>query len=392
METTLPRSPALIIEYIDPAEGFRGWLVRDTLCNRLCAGGVRVQPGLNLGQITQLAHNMTLKMKISELRVDGAKCGIDYNPAAPGKKAALTRFMSAIRPYVECCYSMGPDLNVEMSELEDIATDIGLPSVKMAIARAQGWDLHYFTERSAILHHNWHGWSIGRLRAGYGVSAAALAVLDFLDIEPRRATVAVQGFGTLAKAALFGLERSGVKIVSIADSEKCISSTGTQGLQIKKLLTTKGPLLPDPSGEERDLVAAREAVFNTECDILIPAAVENSLTPSIASHLQVKAVVPGANLAVTSEAEVLLHQRGILVLPDFLAGCGGSISMEGLYGPTSHPEPSAVLDHVQTRIGELTLKVLNRASDERTSPRQAALRLCSETPSTPDSRPYGAPA
>lgn len=391
MDETDLQHPALVIEYNDNLEGFKGWLVRDSLCHRLCAGGVRVQTGLNRAQVSQLARNMTLKMKICGLRVDGAKCGIDYDPAAPGKKAALARFMAAIRPYIECCYSMGPDLNVEMAELESIGTDVGLPSVKMSIARAQGWSLPYFKERSTILHQKWHGWTVGKLRAGYGVSAAALAVLDVLAIKPAQATAAIQGFGTLAKATLFGLERAGVKILSIADAEKCISSTDGQGLDIQSLIKTEGPLLPRPSGQEKVALAAREMVFDTDCDVLIPAAVENSLTLSISKRLHAKAVVPGANLAVTPEAEDFLHQRAIVVIPDFLAGCGGSLSMEGLYGPTGHPQPAEVLDHVKSRMVELVRKVLTRAANEKITPRRAARLFCSESQYISDRRPYGDP-
>ena len=92
------RPPALVIDYVDPEEGFRGWLVRDTLDFGLCAGGMRVQPGLTGARLAEMARNMTRKMRISGLRVDGAKSGIDYDPHPPGKPAAMARFMAAKRP------------------------------------------------------------------------------------------------------------------------------------------------------------------------------------------------------------------------------------------------------------------------------------------------------
>lgn len=384
------RPPSLVIEYTDPEEGFHGWLVRDTLDFGICAGGMRVQPGLTAARLAEMARNMTRKMRISGLRVDGAKCGIDYGPEAPGKNAAMARFMAAILPYIRSCYSMGPDLNVEMAELDAIGRQLGLDSVKMAVAAAQGWDPAYYNSRYAILKQEVFGLPLGRLRVGYGVAVAVLAVLDHLGIPPARATVAVQGFGALARAALFGLARKGVRIVALADVEKCLIAEKGHGLDINTLLRTEGTLLPAVGPGSGVRVAAREEVFRVPCDVLVPAAVENSITEQVAGELRVRAVVPGANLSVTPDAEALLHRAGILVLPDFLSGCGGSLAMEGLFGPGEHPEPAQVLVHVEQRMAELVGKVLARGAAERLSPTAAALRLCAET-ILPPGRPYGNP-
>jgi glutamate dehydrogenase (NAD(P)+) len=393
MKPTNPKpedQPAQIIEYSDPLEGFRGWLVRDRMCHRLCAGGMRVQQGLTCEKLIDMARNMTRKMQVANLRVDGAKSGIDYDPASPGKAAAVSRFLQAIRPHIESSYSMGPDLNIEMDELEKIAQQSGIPSVKMAIAKAQGWELDYYMARNRILKDEIGGWPAGRLRAGYGVAAATIATLDFLGIPSQSATVAIQGFGTLAKATAFRLHRAGVKIVAIADVEKCLVATGNSGLEVEKLLISPGSLLGDDvSGDFT--VKPSETVFDQPCDILIPAAVERSVTADNAASLQVKAIVPGANLAVTKESAQSLHDRSILVIPDFLAGCGGSLSMEGLFGPQEHPDAQSVLAHVETKMMEIVQKVLQRSEKESISPTDSALRFCDEFVCKPDTRPYGAP-
>ncbi|MCK4839262.1 MAG: hypothetical protein KAS94_10705, partial [Desulfobulbaceae bacterium] len=143
--------PEIVLEYTDPLEGYKGWLVIDRTAHRICAGGMRVQIGLSREHLTEMARNMTRKMRIADLRVDGAKCGIDYDPASPGKLAAVGRFLQAISPYIKTIYSMGPDLNIDMAELEATAALHAIPSVKMAIASAQGWGLDYFIERSKVL-------------------------------------------------------------------------------------------------------------------------------------------------------------------------------------------------------------------------------------------------
>lgn len=389
MEEREIKSPALVIEYTDPEEGFQGWLVIDTLDHQLCAGGMRVQKGLTREHLARMARNMTCKMRMCGLRVAGAKSGIDYDPAAPGKRAAMSRFMTAISPYIQSRYSMGPDLNVEMAELESIGRDLGLPAVKMAVAKAQGWDPDYFSARYQVLNQKIDGFPLGKLRVGYGVAVAALTILDHLDVRFDQATLAIQGFGALAKAAAYGLDRKGIRIIALADQDKCIVSEDGHGLDIKQLLDTVGPLLPEKDYGKGIRVASREEIFNIPCDVLIPAALENTITENVAGQLQVRAVVPGANLAVTDEADNLLYQRGITVLPDLLAGSGGSLSMEGLFSPHDHPGPAAVLAHVEQRMTKLVKQTLDRSMAESISPARAALRICSEAVSPPDTKPYG---
>lgn len=380
--------PALLYEYLDEVEGFKGWLVIDDLVHRLCAGGMRVQKGLDSGQLASMARNMTLKMRLSGIRADGAKCGIDYDPAAQGKKAAMARFIKAIRPYIESRYSMGPDLNVEMGELEQIAAGLGIPSVKMAVARAMDWDMKYFLERYALLNQEVNGSTLGRLRAGTGVAAAVLKTLDYLDIPRQQATVAVQGFGTLARAAIAGLAAAGVRVTALADAEKSVIPAKNAGIDLTNLLKTKGPLLPDTGYGAAAAIKAKDAIFACACDVLVPAAVEQAISSGIAAGLKVRAVVPGANLAVSGAVAEILAGRGIIVLPDFLAGCGGSLSMAGLFSPARPPAPAAVLAYVNDRMSELVEKVLRRSTREQVSPTVAALRFCAEAPLLPAARPY----
>lgn len=384
------KEPAVTVEYTDPQEGFKGWLVIDTLDHTICAGGMRVQKGLSLEHLVKMASNMTCKMRICGLRVDGAKSGIDYDPTSPGKHAAMARFMRSIEPYIRERYSMGPDLNVDMNELESAGKNMGLPSVKYAVANAQGWDIDYFIERYSILRKQVDGWPLGQIRAGYGVAAATLAVFEYLGIPNQKASAVIQGFGTLARAAAYGLARKGVRIMAIADHKKSIIAKKNLGLDIPNLLNTKGSLLPDIENDENAEKGARDDIFSIPCDVLIPAAIENAITAKVVPQLQVKAVVPGANLAVTSEADQLLFAKDIIVLPDLLAGSGGSLSMEGLFAPETHPEPQEVLDHVEQRMTVLVKQILKRSKSDQCTPYSAALKTCAEIVPEPGTRPYGA--
>ena len=360
----------------------------DRLVHRLSAGGMRVQLGLTGEHLVEMARNMTLKMRIADLPVDGAKCGIDYNPASPGKEAAMGRFLAAIKPYVTSRYSMGPDLNVNMAELENAARSVGIDSVKMAVAKAQGWDLAYYLERTQVLNEKVNGFSLGQLRAGYGVAAAALGTLAKLRIKPEEARISLQGFGTLGRATLFGLAEAGCKIIAIGDAQQTLLSSTQDGLPIATLLEFPGPLLPDASLLTNTSSHTKNALFNCPADIFIPAALENTVTPDISAFLPVLAVVPGANLAVPAKSAAILHDRAILVLPDFLAGCGGSLSMEGLYGPKHHPTARMVLSHVHLKMKTLVDQVITQSILTGNTPTEAAQQISDSRPDHGDRRPY----
>ncbi len=104
-----------------------------------------------------------------------------------------------------------------------------------------------------------------------------------------------------------------------------------------------------------------------------------------------KAIVCGANLGITPEAEQILHERGILMIPDMVAGCGGSLSMEGLFESETHPTVEEVIEFVDQKMRRIVRRLLERSQRDNLPQREAALHLCSETPIYPGTRPYGSP-
>jgi glutamate dehydrogenase (NAD(P)+) len=383
------QKPALIVQYTDPIEEFQAWLVIDGLNHPLAAGGMRVQQSLTLEHLQKMARNMTKKMRVWGLPINGAKSGIAYDPASPGKDEAVRRFMQAIKPYIVERYSMGGDLNTNMPHLDQIAQSIGIPSIKTAVAGAQGMTLSYFDERYAILEQAVIGnWSLGQLRAGYGVGMAALALLDYLEIEPQKATAAVQGFGTLAKASMVGLLEANVQIKAIADAEKCIRFDDLQAFDFDALLAHEGTLLPEFQSGDGISVLPRDEIFSSDTDVLMLEAIENAITADNAANVRARGVVPGANLAVTTEAEAILYGRGVPVLPCFVAGSGGTVAMNGLFGPTEHPTPREVLEYVKTAMAAKVRELLVESALADLTPTQVAERLVEDEPPVNRSIPY----
>lgn len=381
----------LIVEYTDPLEGFKGWLVIDSLTHRMAAGGMRVQLGLTREVVQELAATMTLKMRIAGIRADGAKCGIDYDPTTPGKAEAMFRFIRAIKPFLLECYSMGPDLNTTMPELDAVCARIGIPSIKAVIAKCQGFTSEAFSERVQLLKQPVGHATLSRLRSGAGLAASCLAALEFLNIPLPEARVVIQGFGGLAAGASYFLHQAGVRIIALADRERSLCSINGTPLDMPALLAgaaCKG-LIPSAQDASKFHYGDKRDIYDLSCDVFIPAAIERAVDVQEAETMQVKAIACGANLAVTDEAEAVLHRRGILLIPDMVAGCGGSLSMQGLFGPEEPPSVQDVLNHVDRKTRRIVKNMLQRSREEGISPREAALRICAETPLYPDTRPYG---
>jgi len=331
---------------------------------------------------------MTLKMRIAGIRADGAKCGIDYDPASPGKKEALFRFVRAICPFICTRYSMGPDMNTTMKEIDSIVGRLGLPSMKVAVAHTQGLESEDFLQRIETLVKPAGHDDLGRLRAGSGLAAACFGVLEHLKIRSEDATVAIQGFGGLASGAVYILNKKGVNIVALADCDKTLSSLDNNPLDIDGILQKASDGLI-PGKETVGIYKERNAIYNVVCDVFVPAAIEKSITAKEAAAIQVKAVVCGANLAVTPDAEKILHDRGILLIPDLIAGCGGSLSMEGLFGPACRPSVEEVLQFVDEKMQQIVKTTLLRSQTDNISCREAAIKICRERSIYPGTKPYG---
>lgn len=383
--------PAVVVEYTDPLEGFKGWLVIDGTDRSLCAGGLRVQQTLTAAALKKMARNMSRKMRVWGMPINGAKSGIAYDPASPGKDAAVGRFMQAIKPFLLSTYSMGADLNTRMDTLEALAHSIGISSIKSAIAQAQGMSGQDYDDRYALLDEKVRGeWTLGSLRAGWGVGMAALALLKTMKISPDTAVAAVQGFGTLAKASIVALNEAGVKICALADAEKCLVDRSGNGLNVTDLLKADGTLIPLPAAGDAVEIQPRETVLSLPCDVLLLEAIENAITLNTVDAVHAKGVVPGANLAVAADAAEDLHARGIPVLPCFVAGSGGSVAMNGLFGPQTKPTAEEVLTFIQTSMNSMVEKLITLSREEGLTPTQIAMTLVDHGLDDSRQKPYAA--
>ena len=372
--------------YKDHEEGFRGYLAFAGRGLSLAAGGFRVQKGLNGETIVALAQAMALKERVLALNVDGAKCGIDYDPAATGKHAAMRRFLRFLRPHLRRRLSLGPDMGTTFDELETLARRERIISVKAAIANAQGLERGELLQRLTLLDEPLGPLTLGQRRAGHALAQATLVALRHVATPARPPTCAVQGFGTLGRAAALSLHEAGVRITTIADEHGSVRRD--DGLDVQRMLAA-------PAGRSVVLESGCAAVgdptapFDAAVDAVVLAACEDAMSEREAAQLRAAAVVVGANRGLSDGVEALLHERGILVVPDFVGGAGGSAAMDALFAPAVTPVARDVLDRTAALVGVLTERVLAQAQVEQLPPRQIALALAATLELSAEAKPYG---
>lgn len=378
----MPGERATVVRYVDPVEGFAGYVAFAGTRHRLAAGGLRVQEGLDGATVVRLAEAMARKERLLGLGVDGAKAGIDYDPRSPGKHDAMLRFLRFLRPYLTRRLSLGPDMGTSWSELESLARRVGLSSVKAAVRTAQGLDEDDFLARLRLLDVDVLGATLGERRAGHALAHATLAAVEAAGLPGRSPRLGIHGFGTLGRGAAIALTEAGLTPVVVTDEHTC--------LHCRQEPPDAPPPGPAPSSPHRSAVADVEPparFFDLPLDVLVLASCTDALSAEQAAGVGASVVVVGSNLGITPAVETILHERGILVVPDFVGGCGGSASMDALFGPPACPGPREVLDRVGATVRSLVARMCEVSRRRGIPPRAAALELARRR--VPPGAPYG---
>src|SRR6266542_2198494 len=272
------------IEYVDPVEGFHGYLVYHGHGCRIAAGGCRVQPGLSPETLRALAARMLDKQRLLGLAVDGARCGSDYDPRSPGKAAARGRFLAFLRQELGSRLSMGCDMGTGWHELEMLAAAQGIPSVKYAIRAAQELPEAAFFDRLHLLDERVGQLTVGQCRTGHALGHAALAAAAHLGLRPAGLRCAVQGFADLGRAAAGSLVEAGATVTAVSDEFGCV--VDPTGLDVSAMLA-----LP-AHREVRSMHVGRaslprQALFDLPADVLVLADGSDAVPLDIAAAASV---------------------------------------------------------------------------------------------------------
>ncbi|MCD6414455.1 MAG: Glu/Leu/Phe/Val dehydrogenase [Candidatus Diapherotrites archaeon] len=291
---------------------FQGYRVQHNDARGPTKGGIRFHPNVSLDEVKALATWMTWKCAVAGIPYGGAKGGVIVNPKelSEGELERLSRaFIQAIHRFI------GPE------------RDIPAPDV-YTNPKIMAWMMD---EYSRLVGKNTPGVITGKPLSvggskGRGTATSQGGVyvlnkaLEKQGLKPEKTRVAVQGFGNAGSFAAIILANDGYKIVAVSDSRGGIlNESGLDPEAVLKHKKETGSVTGFPGSKK----ITNEELLELDCDVLVPAALENQITRENASKIKAKIVLELANGPTTPEADGILHKNGTLVIPDILANSGG---------------------------------------------------------------------
>ncbi|WP_206352313.1 Glu/Leu/Phe/Val family dehydrogenase [Tautonia rosea] len=342
--------PSKVVHLYDPETGLKGIVVIDNVAAGPAIGGVRMAADVSTEEVARLARAMTLKNAAAGLPHGGGKAGICADPKTAEAPRLVRAFARAIRDLVE--YIPGPDMGTNERSMaivrEETGRAVGLPRVLGGIPLDE----------------------IGA--TGFGLARCAEVAATFAGINLKGARLAVEGLGNVGRHAARSLAELGVVLVAASDRGGAIFSP--EGLDLDQLEAAKGE-----SGTVAAFKGGRRLtqadLFLVDCDILIPAARPDCIRADNADAIKARLVLQGANIPATPEAETILHRRGVVNVPDFIANAGGVICASVEYHGGTEAD---ALRRIADQIGRNTQEVLQRSQEEGIEPRRAAVALATD--------------
>ncbi len=292
---------------------FTGYRVQHNDIRGPAKGGIRYHPDVNLDEVRALAMWMTWKAAVVNIPYGGAKGAVQCSP----KEMSLRELENMTRRFTwEIAPIIGPEKDIPAP---DVYTN---PQVMAWIMDTysilKGYSVPGVVTGKPIE----LGGSVGRLEAtGKGVFITAQKAAQHLGLSMEGARVVIQGSGNVGGIAAQYFSRAGAKVIGISDSKRGLYNP--KGLDVDSALACKDRYQCFLSHEVGADEITNEELLEQECDILVPAALENQITVENAPRLKCRMMVEGANGPTTPEADVILFDRGVFVVPDILANAGG---------------------------------------------------------------------
>jgi len=275
-------------------------------------GGIRYHPDVTLSEVTALAMWMTWKCAIIDIPYGGAKGGVCCNP----KKMSIGELERLTRRYASMILDfIGPYQDVPAPDLYTDAQTMAW--IVDTYSRFKGYSVPEVATGKPII----IGGSLGRKEAtSRGVTFCVREAARLMRMSLKGATVAVQGFGNVGWNAARLLSEMGCKIVAVSDTRGGIYDfKGMNPVAVFEHKEKTGSVLGFRGSEK----ISNEELLELKCDILVPAALENQITKSNATNVKAKLLAEAANGPTTPEADKILREKGIFIIPDILANAGG---------------------------------------------------------------------
>jgi glutamate dehydrogenase (NAD(P)+) len=346
---------------------FTGYRIQHSDTRGPAKGGIRFHPEVNLDEVRALATWMTFKTAVVNIPYGGAKGGVACNPKtlSPRELERLTRRYAS-----EISLIIGPESDIP-------APDVGTnPQIMAWIMDTYSMNKGYSVLGVVTGKPLEIGGSRGRLEAtGRGCMICARLAGKHIGLDLNGASVVVQGFGNVGAISAKLLAREGGKVIAVSDSTGAIHNA--KGLDVEAVMRHKA--------ESGSVVGYRpaEAIGSTDllalqCDILVPAVLEQQINEGNAASIKARMIVEGANGPTTAEATRILRDKGVFIVPDILANAGGVVVsyFEWVQGLQSffwtEEEVNQRLQHVMDDAFHEVLEISQR---EKVDMREAAYML-----------------
>ncbi len=291
---------------------FTGYRVQHSMERGPCKGGIRYHPDVTLDEVIALAMWMTWKCAVVNIPFGGAKGGVVCHPKemSRGELERMTRrFATELLPLI------GPEVDIPAPDMYTNAQVMAW--IMDTYSMNRGYSVPgVVTGKPVEL-----GGSLGRNEAtGRGCVVCILEALKVLGLTVANATVVIQGFGNAGSTAGVLLEGVGAKVVGVSDSRGGIHCPrGLDMQQVKAHKAATGSVVDFPGADN----LTNAELLELPCEVLLPAALENVITAENAPRVKARLVAEAANGPTAPEAQPILDDRGVFVVPDILANAGG---------------------------------------------------------------------
>jgi glutamate dehydrogenase/leucine dehydrogenase len=351
--------PELVYEVYDSDTGLKGVVVIDNTALGVGKGGIRMTPTVDTVEVFKLARTMTWKNALAGLPFGGAKAGVIYDPkkhSLEEKKVIIQAFARALKPICPKKYVAGPDINTGEQEMAWFSEANG------SWRACTGKPATMCKGEVCGIPHEYGS-------TGFGVAHAAAVAAKYAKISLKGARVAIDGFGNVGTFAASNLIEMGAKVVAVSDSRGTIyNPDGLNPHEVEEAKKQTGSV----TGYKLGTVLKPSDLFELGVDVLIPASIPDVITAKNVDKVKAKLIIEGANIPMTEEMERRLHEKGILVVPDFVTNAGGVISS---YAEYRGYHPKDMFSLVKRKIVRNVGAVLRKAQKEVIVPREAAMAL-----------------
>lgn len=346
---------------------FTGYRVQHDTTLGPAKGGIRFHPEVNLGEVSSLAMLMTWKCALMGLPYGGAKGGIRCEPwnLSMGEKERMTRRYTS-----EIITLLGPDKDIPAPDM--YTNDQTMAWIMDTYSINVGHTVPSVVTGKPVS----IGGSLGRNEAtGRGVAYCTRRAVEHMGLKSDAPSVVVQGFGNVGSIAARLLHEVGYKIVAVSDVHGGIYNQN--GLDIPRLQAYMSEM-GRVEGFTRSESITNSELLELPCNVLIPAALGGQITTSNANRIRAQIIVEGANGPTSPDADMILHDKGVLIVPDILANAGGvTVSyfewVQGLMHLFwSEDEVNQKLEQIMGRACDQVFE-MSRKNELR--PRMAALRI-----------------